>query len=247
MAQLRLKGLKLVSFDAFHTLFTPKHPTGYTYREFARKFKVAETSNCDSGLLHEKFLTSFAHFERAVPNYGRGKMRPRDWWRLVVQHTFESSRLEIRWDNFETMLSALINSFADKANYTLYPDALGLLQHLKLTKPHLKLVVISNMDDGLEPLLDSLGIANYFSYICSSYKLGAMKPDPYIFQFARAKVGLDDPSEALHVGDDFSRDYLGALQAGYHARLLRRGATDIPEACGENFITSLDQLKEQIA
>ncbi|KAJ9075843.1 hypothetical protein DSO57_1031783 [Entomophthora muscae] len=143
------------------------------------------------------------------------------------------------------MFAALYESFTNKGNYFVYSDAINFLNYLKGKKPNIKLVVISYMDERLEPLLESLGISHYFSSICSSRVIGVLKPNSYIFHAACRKEGVDS-SQALHIGDDYSRDYLAAIQAGYQAYLLNRSLLSVPERDKNFCISSLDQLTDSM-
>ncbi|MCS6859702.1 MAG: HAD-IA family hydrolase, partial [Abditibacteriales bacterium] len=73
----------------------------------------------------------------------------------------------------------------------------------------------------LPPVLEELGIGRFFAFVLTSAACGCEKPDVRIFQEAlrRAQVA---PHEALHVGDSYERDVLGAWQAGISAVLLQR-------------------------
>lgn len=112
--------------------------------------------------------------------------------------------------------------------FSVYEDVLYALDKLK--NKNMKLGVISNWDSSLHKILQSLHLDSYFDFIIASLEFGREKPDPKIFNFAleEAKVSSQD---ALHIGDSFEDDYLGAKNAGWHAILIDREGVyqDVPE------------------
>ena len=81
--------------------------------------------------------------------------------------------------------------------------------------------IISNWDPTLEAHCQELGIADYFDFILASEAVGIGKPNPCIFQMALERLAVA-PAEALHVGDNYYADVLGARRAGMQAILLDR-------------------------
>ncbi len=76
----------------------------------------------------------------------------------------------------------------------------------------LELAVVANWEISVHERLKELGLAPFFTTIVSSAEVGALKPDPALFQTALERLGV--PAErALHVGDD-PVDEQGARAAG---------------------------------
>jgi hypothetical protein len=59
-------------------------------------------------------------------------------------------------------------------------------------------------------LLKNLNLDRLFDVVLPSRYAGVAKPDPDIFYQALRKANVEG-SEAVHVGDDYKRDYRGAL------------------------------------
>eukprot|EP00928_Gymnodinium_smaydae_P010265 TRINITY_DN13854_c0_g1_i2.p1 TRINITY_DN13854_c0_g1~~TRINITY_DN13854_c0_g1_i2.p1 ORF type:complete len:112 (-),score=8.87 TRINITY_DN13854_c0_g1_i2:186-521(-) len=76
------------------------------------------------------------------------------------------------------------------------------------------------MDERLPIVLEALGLAKNFDFVLTSYDHGREKPCSTIFSKARKLAGLDDDALALHCGDSFERDVVGAHQAGYKAMFI---------------------------
>jgi len=58
------------------------------------------------------------------------------------------------------------------------------------------------------------GLTDYFSTVVLSSKVGVRKPGPEIYWEAARRVGVE-PARCMYVGDNPSRDILGARLAGY--------------------------------
>lgn len=91
----------------------------------------------------------------------------------------------------------------------------------------LPVVVTSNSEGRLAELAEELGWLADFDAIADSGRLGIEKPDPRIFRWAAERVGVD-PAGVVHVGDAWSADFLGALDAGMRA-VLFRGEAAMPD------------------
>jgi HAD superfamily hydrolase (TIGR01549 family) len=91
------------------------------------------------------------------------------------------------------------------------PGAAELLDFLK-GKGYL-LAVISNNDGYTEEKCEEVGIRRYLDFVFDSTKLDMVKPDRRIFKYAAEKMGIS-PSDAVHIGDMYGTDVMGALNAG---------------------------------
>lgn len=125
----------------------------------------------------------------------------------------------------------------------LYDDAIPTLQHFR--DEGFKLVIVSNWDTPLEPLTERLGIANYFDAIVASHdgRVRSEKPDSHIFNCALAAVGVS-AEEAVHVGDTYAADIVGARGVGIRPILLDRDSTQTGR--WDETIQSLSELPEML-
>jgi len=89
--------------------------------------------------------------------------------------------------------------------------------------------VVSNSEGALAELFDEIGWAGRFDAIADSMRVGIEKPDPRIFAWVAARLGVD-PAAIVHVGDSHPADVGGALAAGARAIWFGRAAvaTDDP-------------------
>ena len=82
-----------------------------------------------------------------------------------------------------------------------------------------KVAIISNSEGMLDGLFRDVGIRDHFDAIVDSGIVGVEKPDPRIFGFALDRFGVS-PARALHLGDVFATDILGARAANIRCGLI---------------------------
>ena len=176
---------------------------------------------------------------RLDPHLGRGRSTEAvDVFPLYVRYLLE--HLAIPWasDGIERIARDLETA---KPPYGLWsvgvPEAAVVLPALR--RRGLRLAVVSNSNGTVADILRSVGLADQVDVIVDSGVVGVEKPDPRIFEHAAAALGVR-PDEAVHVGDLYSVDVLGARAAGCRAILLDPAgawpeldcpkATDLPAA-----------------
>ena len=84
---------------------------------------------------------------------------------------------------------------------------------VELAAAGLRLAVVSNWDIGLHDHLSALGLSAIFDVVVTSAEAGAPKPAPAVFELALARLGVDDATRAVHIGDA-AADEEGARAAG---------------------------------
>ena len=126
---------------------------------------------------------------------------------------------QVTWELLQSEHSLFAASAA-----TLYDDTVPTLQHLR--GAGFKLAIVSNWDTPLDPLTERLGIAHYFDIIVASHdaRVLSAKPDPHIFNYTLAAIGVS-AAEAVHVGDTYEADIVGARNAGIRPILIDRDNT----------------------
>ena len=126
---------------------------------------------------------------------------------------------QVTWELLQSEHSLFAASAA-----TLYDDTVPTLQHLR--DAGFKLAIVSNWDTPLDPLTERLGIAHYFDIIVASHdaRVLSAKPDPHIFNYTLAAVGVS-AAEAVHVGDTYEADIVGARDVGIRPILIDRDNT----------------------
>jgi len=97
------------------------------------------------------------------------------------------------------------------------PDVVPALEQLRAAG--LTLAIASNANGVLARMFDRVGLTRYFHAICDSCVEGVEKPDPRFFRIVLERAG-GEPETALHVGDLYNVDVLGARSAGITPVLL---------------------------
>ncbi len=133
-------------------------------------------------------------------------------------------------------------SAADK-RLALFEDALPALDELR--SAGLMAGIISNIGRDLDFLVDSLGLRDRLDVWVGIADVGVGKPHAPIFEAALVKAGAL-AHEALHVGDQYDSDIVGAAGAGMHPLLLdREGSAQPPPGCP--VVRSLREVLPHIA
>ena len=232
----KAKKIKAVFLDAGGTLFRPYPSVGEIYARTAARFGT----DSDPEVLESEFLAAWNR-RGGLSSLGEetNEVKERAWWHSLVREVFESSGGVSR---FEEFFEALHRSFEEKHLWEIYPEVLDALRDLKAAG--LTLAIVSNWDLRLPRLVRNLGLADYFDFLLSSSVCGATKPSPKIFHeaLAQAKVA---PHEAVHVGDTYDEDFVGASRVGIHALLIDRSGTgnSVPK---EAKLRSLAELRDWI-
>ena len=108
-----------------------------------------------------------------------------------------------------------------------------------------RLGILSNLRRDMSQLCKSLGLSPFLDFFVSSAEAGAEKPHSPIFLAALDKMAAT-PSEAVHVGDQYRSDVLGARAVGMHPVLIdRRGWNNNVNDCPT--IANLAELDDLLA
>ncbi|MCP2179053.1 putative hydrolase of the HAD superfamily [Prauserella alba] len=116
---------------------------------------------------------------------------------------------------FETRRKALLNR-----SWRLFDDVVPCLEWLAAAG--VQLAAVTNASGGHQrDKLAALGLARFFDHVAIAGELGVAKPDPAMFQSVCLQLGCD-PREAVHLGDKFTTDAVGARDAGLTGIWLHR-------------------------
>lgn len=127
--------------------------------------------------------------------------------------------------------------FAEPGVIRLYPEVQEVLARLQ--EEGYRLGIISNWSWNLRERCAQVGIADEFQVILASAYAGCQKPHPCIFE--QALEALKVPAaRALHVGDDYEADVVGARGVGMEAVLVDR--ENPAPARGAHVISNLREL-----
>jgi len=239
-------GLKLITFDFLGTL---GHFKGSPVDHYDIVLKNSGIE-IDREILAKSFKEALSENTQSLPNYGYAKTTTISWWTSVVTSTidyairYQKSNLEILPEKKNRIARELFLRFSGNKAYQLYPDTEIVLHELRKDFKGLKIAIISNTDERLHTILESLKINSLVDLIITSKELGYEKPHPNIFHAALKSFNIE-AEEAIHVGNDLVKDFEGASDAGLHSILVKRDGKDGDKiGSTTNVIKTLKQLPE---
>jgi len=112
-----------------------------------------------------------------------------------------------------------VQQLSQGMSFALFDDVLSTLKTLK--EQNLTLGLLTNLDRDMKPICRELGLEPYINFIVTSGEVGFDKPKPPIFLAALQQAGVN-ASEAVHVGDQYKLDVIGALGVGIAPILIDR-------------------------
>ena len=121
--------------------------------------------------------------------------------------------------DFLVKLMKRAHQLSEGMSFILFDDVLSTLKALK--EQNLILGLLTNLDRDMKPICNELGLEPYINPIVTSGEVGADKPKPPIFLTALQRAGVK-ASEAVHVGDQYKMDVLGARGVGINPILIDR-------------------------
>ena len=122
-----------------------------------------------------------------------------------------------RWPELETEIPL-----------ALYPDVEPTLA--KLVGDGYLLGLISNAPADTLKAVRALGLTKYLQTVVISGVVGYSKPNPEIFRIALREAGVE-AAEAVHVGDLYEADVVGARNAGVEGVLIDRDGSQPGADC----------------
>jgi putative hydrolase of the HAD superfamily len=213
--------IEAVTFDANRTLFAPRS-AGAEYARVLARHGVELPERELGAAIAEAWAQLACAADPARDRFGAHAGGARGFWRHLIERAVELAGGE-RPSPFAA--AELYERFAGAGPWQVYDDVRPALA--ALAGAGLRLAVISNFDERLPRLLESLDLAAPFEVIVWSQAAGVEKPHPRIFEVAIERLGVA-PARALHVGDRVREDVEGALGAGMAAlRIDRAGGGDV--------------------
>ncbi|MAH25870.1 MAG: hypothetical protein CMI19_02785 [Opitutae bacterium] len=198
-----MKKISLLTVDAAGTLLKPWPSVWAVYGKAARKKGI----QVDDTVLDTQFGQAFNEVQK-IAHKQQGEEK--EFWRKVVELTFQPS---YSGDLMDELFEELWELFARGEPWKLAEQAVQTLTTLK--DKNYRLAVLSNNDSRLRSVLRELQVDHLFEHLFISSELGFEKPQREIFQAVEETLQVN-PQEIMHLGDSYSRDYLGAQESGWN-------------------------------
>lgn len=227
---------KALFVDAAGTLLYPAQPVATIYRRFGQKYGV-RLSEME---ILERYRNAFAHpplhdqwTSTSLRYVGDGK----EFWKHIIYHATGCKSPQL--------VDELYEYYEREEAWSVESDAYEAF--LRLKGAGVKILVVSNFDTRLRPLLETLGFGEVFDDVIVSAEVGAEKPNPTIFIRALNSAQCD-PHEVIHVGDDRRNDVWGARDAGIDAWLWKSDVNSFQEIANRilktETVTSVDNKRD---
>jgi putative hydrolase of the HAD superfamily len=179
--------------------------------------------------ISQAFKMAYTEQSLIHPCFGGHNITAKEWWKGCVLRSFDLVGAKMTPEQQEHVFQRIYSIFGSQACYEKFEDAIPFLHWAQ--RKNLVCGVLSNADERYgDSILPMLGFTHdELNFQCYSKDLEVEKPDRQAFMDAMTNaqpwLPSDDPllpSEVIHVGNDYFKDFEGARRAGMHAVLLDR-------------------------
>ena len=231
--------IQAVFFDFYKTLCVWRQPLDVSLRNIAERYGFEIDAERYAMARKELYAEASASDPTARSLLGRMQDIVGSYYEFITALGVEDHAEQVTWE-----LLQVEHSLFSAANATLYEDAVPTLRELRAAG--FRLAIVSNWDTPLDPLAERLGIADYFEVIVASHdsRVQSIKPDAHIFNYTLATLGIS-AAEAVHVGDTYEADIVGARNVGIHPILIDRDDTQAGK--WRETIQSLSELPDLLS
>ncbi len=232
------QAIQAVFFDVGFTLLESSPSIPVIVRDVMARRKTPVPLEClERSLPHAESL--FGEITREAPHTWGDELEIAQIWRRYFTELLRPCYGEAGRDALAAAAADVQREFDLATSYALYPDV-----ERALTTLHdhgLKLGVISDWGIALGLILRHFGLTRFFDFAVISATSRRAKPDPELYSLAleRADVVAD---YAVHVGDSYVRDVLGARALGINPVLIDRMRMLQPEVVDCPLIYDLYEL-----
>jgi len=209
--------IKAVFFDWFNTLARFEPPRQELYGQAFRQFGIELSAK----EVIRGILTADRYYFEENAKSPVEKRSPEEQLEVYVHYPkaiLAEAGVEVPKELPLKVMQIVVQQFKGVI-FALFDDVLSTLKTLKERKFILGL--LTNLDKDMNPICRELGLEPYLDFVVTSGEVGTDKPEPPIFLAALQRAGVN-ASEAVHVGDQYKLDVIGARGVGITPVLIDR-------------------------
>ncbi|MDD4875515.1 MAG: HAD-IA family hydrolase [Dehalococcoidales bacterium] len=232
--------IRAVFFDWFHTLarFDPPREQLYCQAFLKSGIKLSPEAIMHSILIADQYF--FAENTKS-PIADRNPEEQLSVYIKYPQTILNEAKINAPKELCIEVIKNVRENFTNVA-FSLFDDVLLTLKDLKQQK--LTLGLLTNLDSDMVSICRNLGLEAYIDFMVTAKEAGADKPNPPIFLAALVKAETN-AQEAIHVGDQYNFDVVGARNVGINPILIDRYDTH-PEVSDCPQIHSLTEISQYL-
>jgi putative hydrolase of the HAD superfamily len=209
--------IKAVFFDWYDTLVQSQPPRNEMHAAACRQFNI----EIDPASLRRGILAADRFYRQELsrsPLEERSPEAQAEVYARYEQVVLAEAGIKVPRELALSIVTRARELFRS-ARFVLFDDVLPTLTALRARG--LTLGMISNVERDILPICQEVGLTPRLDFIVTSLEVGVDKPHPPIFLAALKKAGVE-ASEAIHIGDQYEWDVVGARQVGIKGLLLDR-------------------------
>lgn len=189
--------------------------------------------------------SAFLHrTQRSDPDLWSSDERVQRLWAGYYSHVYTEAGVDCDEATLHGCALEIYSRYLTPGAWKLYPDVLPTLADLR--ERGYTLGVISDWESALiGKVLLPLGVGRYIDFMVVSGVQREAKPGSGLYREALARAGVK-AHQAVHVGDNYITDVLGARSAGIEGILLDREGARRQMALDCPRIESLEELVSSI-
>lgn len=209
--------IKAIFFDWFNTLARYEPPREELHKQACQEFGIEVSSEAALRGL----LVADNYFFKENAKSPVEKRDPEE--KAEIYYRYEDILLiEVGYKLDKELLLKIMNrahQLFKGVTFVLFDDVLPAMKIVKERK--LILGLLTNATKEIISVYRKLGLEPYLDFVITSEEVGSDKPQPPIFLAALERAGVT-ASEAVHVGDQYQIDVVGARGAGISPILIDR-------------------------
>ena len=210
--------VEAVFFDWFNTLADFKPSRQEIYQQAFRKFAITLSMN---DVIRGILKADRYYFEENARSrvHNRSSQEQMNVYLCYPRAILDEAGVECSPELIWNVLNIVVEQFKKGSTFVLFDDVLTVFTALKQRK--LILGLLTNATKDAISRFSYLGLEPHLDLVVTPEEVGASKPEPAIFQAALDRAGVK-AAEAVHVGDQYELDIVGARRVGISPILIDR-------------------------